>query len=36
METVVFFVAIPDFCIGIPGILLQIFGGYAVLCAITR
>lgn len=31
-----FFVAIQDFRIGIPGILLQIFGGYAVLRAITR
>lgn len=31
-----FFVAIQDFRIGIPGILLQIFGGYAVLRAITH
>lgn len=31
-----FFVAIQDFRIGIPGILLQIFGGYALLRAITR
>lgn len=31
-----FFMAIQDFRIGIPGILLQIFGGYAVLRAITR
>lgn len=30
------FVAIQDFRIGVPGILLQIFGGYAVLRAITR
>lgn len=31
-----FVVAIQDFRIGIPGILLQIFGGYAVLRAISK
>ncbi|MDD4515490.1 ECF transporter S component [Massilibacteroides sp.] len=31
-----FFVAIQDFSIGIPGIILQIFGGYAVLRTLTR
>lgn len=31
-----FFVAIQDFRIGLPGILIQIFGGYAVLRALTR
>jgi hypothetical protein len=31
-----FFVAIQDFRIGIPGMLLQIFGGYLVLRAIAK
>lgn len=31
-----FFVAIQDFRIGIPGILLQIFGGYLLLKALAR
>ncbi|MDR1883897.1 MAG: ECF transporter S component [Prevotella sp.] len=30
------FVAVQDFRIGIPGILIQIFGGYAVLKAIAK
>jgi len=31
-----FFVAVQDFRIGIPGMLIQIFGGYAVLKAIAK
>lgn len=31
-----FFVAVQDFRIGIPGILIQIFGGYALLKAIAK
>ena len=31
-----FFVAIKDFRIGIPGMLVQIFGGYAILKAIAK
>jgi len=31
-----FFIAIQDFRLGIPGMLLQIFGGYAVLKAIAK
>ena len=31
-----FFVAIQDFRIGIPGMLIQIFGGYALLKAISK
>ena len=31
-----FFIAIQDFRIGIPGMLVQIFGGYAILKAIAK
>ena len=31
-----FFIAVQDFRIGVPGMLLQIFGGYLVLRAIAR
>ena len=31
-----FFVAVQDFRMGIPGMLIQIFAGYAVLKAIAR
>ncbi len=31
-----FFIAVQDFRIGIPGILIQIFGGYALLKAIAK